>query len=147
VSAELDLSGFDTPRVARSRLRAVMAEVQRLRRADGRLVSARLLGRRDGQSSELRLTVAASSERQAFDLGSSMVRSAIHAAGDSTAGWDRIRPEVFVDHASLGHRWSVPASWADAALQTARRSVLPPLPAFIDDRPPPFPGVAVIDLR
>jgi hypothetical protein len=142
VSATLGTERFDTQRAARARLRAVVAELRRLRRGDDRLLRIERTRSESVAGSEVHLTIVAPSPWQAFDLGSAMLRAAIHAIGDSTAGWERIEAQMMTGGRPVA--WARPTTWADAAMMTARSlSTMPPLP--------PIAGVpasvAVIDLR
>lgn len=144
VGARLGTSAFDSRRDAKRRLRAVMAEVHRLRRADDRLLRVRLV-RIDRVTYEVQLRLRAVAEWQAFELGSSVVRAAVHTAGDTTAGWDRIQPQL-VSGSGVAQRWAPPSSWAEAAARTARLGTIPELPPMARTNGT-APGIAVIDLR
>ncbi len=93
VVCELDLGSFDDARVGHRTAKRAHAELRRLARRDGRIDSTRF--RRNGRRSvEISLTVAATTSHDAFDHCHAMLRTAVHATGGSTRGWDHLCSEI-----------------------------------------------------
>jgi hypothetical protein len=91
VTTELDRSNFDSRAQARGLVRRVGAELRRLERLDDRLSGTGLRRIRGGSGMvEATVVVAASSEHAAVQLGVAVLRTGIHAAGGSTAGWNQV---------------------------------------------------------
>lgn len=157
VSTGLGTAQFDNSRLAKARLKAVMGEVKKIRRADHRVRAARL---RPVSSSErgkyvLELTIAAPSGAEAFEIGSGVVRASIHAAGGSTAEWEKhVVPQLAGGAMRRLGQPTPPSSWAEVTAAAHRHlAALPVLPPFDPERAPamrPVPrptAVGLIDLR
>ncbi|MDQ2677314.1 MAG: hypothetical protein M3Y51_01120 [Actinomycetota bacterium] len=93
VVCELDLANFDDVRVGHRTAKRAHTELRRLARRDGRIASTRF--RRAGRSSvEISVTVAASTSDDAFDHCHAMLRTAVHATGGSTHGWEALCSQI-----------------------------------------------------
>ena len=150
VSTRLGVELFDDPRQARRCLAEVMAEVHHLRNTDHRIRRARIRRIRGSKSRAVELTIAAPSGWQAFEIGSAVVRAAIHAVGGTTAGWEGLRPELSLGAAATPLRRPGPhASWAElSAAALASMPTLPPMrPAVAGPLPRRLVDAGVIDLR
>jgi hypothetical protein len=89
VTTELDTSSFQSRREVRALLRDVTIELRRLEQVDGRLSQPRLRrSRRERCVVSVSLTVESHSHHDAADRGIVALRTCIHAAGGSTAGWN-----------------------------------------------------------
>ncbi|MCB1270610.1 MAG: hypothetical protein KDB31_04255, partial [Microthrixaceae bacterium] len=87
VECDLGLDRFDDLADGVAMARSVHREVRRLRGAHSAIRSTRIR-RRARTVVEISVTLTAESTTEAFDLGASAIRSAIHAAGGNTAGWE-----------------------------------------------------------
>jgi hypothetical protein len=153
VVCDLSYQGFDEARLGLAAARAAAGEVRRLGRRDPTVRSVRSR-RRGSQVVEVRLTLDARSSREAFDVASAILRTALHGLGACTAGWESIQPRIGVARARRGGPadrsgmplWQPPADWAAHAAAarrvTALAATLPPLSAIAQDATP-----TVIDLR
>ena len=134
VSTSLGTAQIDTARLAKARLKAVMAEVKRIRRSDRRVRGAKLrpVSSVEGGKYLLELTIAAPSGYEAFEIGSAVVRASIHTAGGSTAGWEtNVVPQLAVGAMRGRVRPTTPSSWAEVTATAARHAAaLPVLPSF-----------------
>ncbi len=165
VVCELDLGHFDDLRLGHRTARRAHAELRRLARRDWRIDSTRR--RRSGRRSvEISVTVAAATPNDALDHCQALLRTAVHATGGSTHGWEQlctsVRSATPVDgtqSATLGRR-STPLApvgvgevavtgaavpgWAAATATAQQRGAAP-------ESLPPLSGgprrVTVIDLR
>lgn len=139
VATELGLRTFDDRRAGRKLVARTMRELKALRAVDPRIESVRA-PRRLGpgaDSVEITVTVRAVSPWAAYEIGAAAVRTAIHAAGGATAGWERSCPRV-LDAAG----WPRPATWDQWSAKAARSATLAsPLPPF------GMPADVLIDLR
>lgn len=89
VVCELDLGHFDDPRLGHRTAKRAHAELRRLARRDWRIDSTRL--RRNGRRSvEISVTVAAVKPNDALDHCQAVLRTAVHATGGSTHGWEHL---------------------------------------------------------
>ena len=147
IVADVSLRLFDDPAVGRRLVRQVIEELTGLGRADGRITRIKATSHRGRPLSvDLGFVVSADSAIEAFDLGSAVLRTAIHAAGGATVGWERLVPQVTQIVSAADQRRqrkskrdrrpaSVTArgdsSWSAAAANEARRAAaLAPLPPF-----------------
>ena len=89
VVCELDLGRFDDARLGQRTARRAHAELRRLARRDWRIDSTRR--RRNGRHSvEISVTVAAVTSNDALDHCQALLRTAVHATGGSTQGWEHL---------------------------------------------------------
>lgn len=144
VACELDLQHYDRPRVGYRHARRAHAELRRLGRFDDGVRATRLR-RKAPLTAELSVVIDASTTTEAFARCNAMLRSAVHASGGRTAGWERLDLEVDIDErpgclrsAPSAHNWAI-------ATDIARRrgavpSTLPPLSWMPDTD-------VVVDLR
>jgi hypothetical protein len=157
VACALDLQYFDDPRVGYRTARQAHAELRRLGKLDD-AVRATRRRRTDELTVELSVTVDAATASEAFARCSSMLRSAVHATGGSTAGWDQLDLSVETEQSrrrgshrrASGAQLTRPgtvttiAEWT-AATEAARRRGAPPASL------PPLSWApstdAVVDLR
>jgi hypothetical protein len=152
VTTALTVRVPDDASATRELMRGIRAELRRIRRADERVLSHRVRSTvRPGRYVEVRLTIDAPTEWQALQVGSSVMRSAIHAAGSATVGWEHETARV-VRFARTPSTTSRPLPRPDrsdvtwAALSAAERhraALVPPMPAYVR---PPLAG-RLIDLR
>ncbi len=154
VVCELDLTRFDDPRVARRTARRAHAELRRLARRDRRVRSTRL--RRGGRErAEISVVVAAVSTNDALRHCGAMLRTAVHAVGGHTPGWDQLVARVSVGTTPPGRGrsadldphvrdWADAPSWASVTATAQRRGAIP---AALPPLARSSAGVAVIDLR
>ena len=152
VECDLGLDRFDDLADGVAMARSVHREVRRLRGAHSAIRSTRIR-RRARTVVEISVTLTAESTTEAFDLGASAIRSAIHAAGGNTAGWEGLRPRVAGTPTRRRRRrrgstlrepvvFEFP-SWAEISRDAQRRSAAAPVL-------PPLQGLsapAVVDLR
>ena len=89
VVCELDLDHFDDARLGHRTAKRAHTELRRLARRDWRIDSTRL--RRHGRRSvEISVTVAAMTSNDALDHCQALLRTAVHATGGSTQGWEQL---------------------------------------------------------
>lgn len=158
VVCELGLQHYDDPRGGYRDARRAFQELRRLARYDHRIRSTRL--RRSARSTvEISVIVEARHPEEAYDRCQAMLRTAVHAAGSGTAGWERMQPALRPGPEPRRRRGRPPTAihlvpeqrqriepvrdWASAAA-SARRLGAPPASL------PPLtwmPGNGVIDLR
>jgi hypothetical protein len=150
VACDFGLQHFDRPRAGAVAARLMFAEVRRLGRLDDRVGATRM--RRTGTSVvSISVVVDAPSSWEAFDLGRAILRTAVHATGGATVGWENLRPQIQTPTTRRWGRFPTegttaaqgPPDWAAHAATARRHSAavptLPPLQRSDADR--------VIDLR
>ena len=152
VVCDLSLQNFDDRRAGYATAKDAYAEVRRL---DLRIRSTRMR-RVEPLVVQIAMTVEATAPQHAADLCGTVLRSALHAIGGTTAGWERLRPQV--QRASVPPRrrwgrqvpaptaplWEPPADWAARSAAAHRAAVASrPLPPLVT----PSCGEVVIDLR
>jgi hypothetical protein len=153
VVCDLSLHSFDDPGAGLARANSAFTEMQRLAIFDARVRSTRIR-RRTPLDVQVAWTVDAAGAREAFDLCGVILRTALHASGNSTAGWELIHPRVVTSSGRRRHwRRAAAASiqpctttpdWASLSAAAQRRMALvPALPPLLA----PGPGEALIDLR
>jgi hypothetical protein len=152
VVCDLSLHSFDDPGVGHARAHDACAEVRRLGRFDDRVRNTRIrcTGPLDVQ---VEWTVRAAGPSEALELCSVILRSALHAAGNSTAGWELIHPRVQLGSrhrrrrsaATAAHRPTVGMpDWAAlSAAAQQRMALVPALPPLAAAGS----GDTLIDLR
>lgn len=157
VVCELGLEHYDDPRHGYRDARRAFQELRRLARFDHRVRSTRLR-RSDRSTVEISVVVDARQPEEAYDRCNAMLRTAVHAAGSGTAGWERMQPAFRPGTDRRRGRRGTPdihlvperrqrvepvRDWASATA-SARRLGAPPASL------PPLawmPGDGVIDLR
>ena len=152
---DLGLENFDTTRVGYASAKAAFAEVRHLGRLDPQVRSTRLR-RPEPLTVQITITVHASSAREAAELATTILRSAVHATGGNTAGWNELMAVVVAAPRPPGRRArrtrsagpTSPGarfpSWdACSAAARARSASVAPLPPIHDTGP----AHELIDLR
>ena len=155
VVCDLSLQNFDDRRAGYAAAKGAYAEVRRLGRLDQRIRSTRMR-RNEPLVVQIAITVEATTPREAFDHCGTILRSALHAIGGSTAGWERLRPQVRRAPTSARRRWGRPVpspaaplwepspDWAACSAAAQRAATASrPLPPLVTTAG----GDVVIDLR
>jgi hypothetical protein len=150
VACDFSLEHFEHPRAGVAVAREVHAEARRLGRADDRVRTTRL--RRTATTVvTISVELTAPTPWAAFDLGAAILRTAVHASGGTTAGWEQLRPHVLPAASRRRARSGVrppvrldaPGDWG--SFSAAARQRIAALPALPPLRVPSTD--TVIDLR
>lgn len=158
VDCDLSLENYDDPRAGFVAASGAFAEVRRLGLMDERVHATRM--RRGSELTvEISITVRATTHSEAFDLCRAILRTAVHANGGNTAGWEHLQPEIRSAPATRRDRWRLrrrrrpqpvvlpapPAQdWATLSQTVRARGSAP---AWLPPLAPGAVGELVIDLR
>lgn len=149
MSCELGFENFDDSRSGRAAARSATSELRQLARDDWRVAALRCQRRQHSTAVKLQLRAASSSE--ALELTVVLLRTAVHASGGATTGWDDLHRAVAAaaqvthhgrDVTPLMSRYRRPETWDEHAAAASRLAPAPDLPPLALAS-----GVPAIDLR